>query len=476
LSFDQVSGIAITSDPAPATGAVTAAAPAAAPQDEASPNGQAPPAEGDAVVSAADASLMRKILHNKLIQSKNSIEIVRSNPNSPLYSVKSFEELHLPEELLKGLYDMGFQAPSKIQETALPILLANPPQNMIAQSQSGTGKTAAFLLASLYRVDTRLDHPQVLILSPTYELAVQTGNVAKTMAKFKSDLTFVYAVKGTEIARGDKVREHVIIGTPGKVMDWALKYSFFDIKRIRVFVLDEADVMIDTQGHRQQSIRIQKSLSPNCQMMFFSATYDQQVMEFADMIVPNPVIIKLKREEESLDNIKQYFVECPNEQAKYEALANFFGTLDIGQTFIFCATKKSASWLANKLKKDGHAVGLISSELTVEERAAALKKFRDGEERVMICTNVMARGIDVDQVTVVINYDLPLNNETKEIDFETYLHRIGRTGRFGKSGLAFNFVDSARTYQMILLLENRFGKKIEKLDARDADQIEKINQ
>lgn len=419
---------------------------------------------------------MRKLLHSKLVQSKNNIEIVRSNPNSPLYSVKTFEELRLPEELLKGLYAMGFQAPSKIQETALPILLANPPQNMIAQSQSGTGKTAAFLLASLFRVDTRLDHPQVLILSPTYELAVQTGNVAKTMAKFKTDLTFVYAVKGNEIARGQKIRDHVIIGTPGKVNDWALKYNFFDLKKIRVFVLDEADVMIDTQGHRQQSIRIQKNLSQSCQMMFFSATYDEPVMEFADMIVPNPVIIKLKREEESLDTIKQYFVVCHNEQAKYEALANFFGTLDIGQTFIFCATKKSASWLADKLRKDGFAVGLISSDLTVEERAAALEKFRDGKERVMICTNLMARGIDVDQVTVVINYDLPLNNDTKEIDYETYLHRIGRTGRFGKSGLAVNFVDSQRTFEMIGLLERHFGNKIEKLDAQDLDEIEKINQ
>jgi ATP-dependent RNA helicase DDX19/DBP5 len=409
------------------------------------------------------------------VQSKNNVEITRNDPNSPLYSIKSFEELRLPDQLLKGLYDMGFQAPSKIQETALPILLANPPSNIIAQSQSGTGKTAAFLLASLYRVDTRENCPQVLILSPTYELALQTGEVARTMAKYNSDLRFAYAVRGSQLERGDRLTDHVIIGTPGKVMDWALKYKFFDPKRIKVFVLDEADVMIDTQGHRNQSIRIQRSLSEHCQMMLFSATYEREVMDFAEMIVPNPVIIRLKREEESLENINQFYVECHSEQQKYEALANIFGTISMGQAFIFCHTKKSAAWLSEKLKKDGHEVGLISGDLTVEERTDVINRFREGNERVLISTNLMARGIDVDQVTVVINYDLPINNETKEVDYETYLHRIGRTGRFGKYGLAINFVDSQRTLMMVRSLETHFGKLIKKLDAEDIEEIEKIN-
>ncbi|KAI1297225.1 ATP-dependent RNA helicase DDX19A [Halotydeus destructor] len=427
-------------------------------------------------VSEADISLMRKILRTKLIQSKNNVEIMRSDPNSPLYSIKSFEELHLPDELLKGLYDMGFQAPSKIQETALPVLLANPPSNIIAQSQSGTGKTAAFLLASLYRVDTSKPYPQVLILSPTYELALQTGEVARTMAKYKTDLRFSYAVRGSIIERGDTVNDHVILGTPGKVMDWALKYRFFDIKKIKVFVLDEADVMIDTQGHRNQSIRIQRQLSHMCQMMLFSATYDKEVMEFAEMIVPNPVIIRLKREEESLDNINQYYVECHTEHDKYRSLANIFGTISMGQAFIFCHTKKSASSLAEKLRADGHAVGLISGDLTVEERTDVINRFRDGQERVLISTNLMARGIDVDQVTVVINYDLPINMDTRDVDFETYLHRIGRTGRFGKYGLAINFVDGDKTMRMIRDLEHHFGKKIQRLNTEDIEEIEKINQ
>lgn len=144
-----------------------------------------------------------------------------------------------------------------------------------------------------------------------------------------------------------------MIGTPGKLLDWALRYRFFDIKKIKVFVLDEADVMIDTQGHRQQSIKLQRALPHDCQMMLFSATYDQEVMEFAEMIVRDPVIIKLKREEESLDNINQYYVECLTEKDKYLALANVFGTISMGQAFIFCQTKRSAASLAEKLRKVG---------------------------------------------------------------------------------------------------------------------------
>ena len=255
-----------------------------------------------------------------------------------------------------------------------------------------------------------------------------------------------------------------------------MKYKFFDPKKIKVFVLDEADVMIDTQGHRDQSLRIHKSLDPSrCQLMFFSATFDEPVMQFAECIAPNAIIIRLEKEKESLDNIQQFYVQCYNDQDKYNALANLFGTISMGQAFIFCATKKSASWLSEKLRKDGHAVGLISGDLTVEERTVALQRFRDGIERVLIATNVMARGIDVDQVTVVINYDLPVNNDTKEIDYETYLHRIGRTGRFGKFGLAINFVDSPKTLSMIIKLEKHFEKKIKELNASEIEALEGIN-
>ena len=282
-------------------------------------------------ISVAEKSLLQKVIRKSLVENKNDLEIQRKDPNCPLYSVKSFEELNLQPNLLKGVYAMGFNAPSKIQETALPTLLADPPQNMIAQSQSGTGKTAAFVLAMLSRVNTDLQHPQVLCLSPTYELALQIGEVASKMSQFCPDLTIRYAVRGEEVQRGSKITDNIIIGTPGKVLDWSLKFRFFDLTKITVFVLDEADVMIATQGHQDQSIRIHKNLGGHCQMLLFSATYDQAVMDFAENIVSNPVTIKLRREEESLDNIKQVWVDCPSPEAKYRAIANIYGVVTIGQ-------------------------------------------------------------------------------------------------------------------------------------------------
>lgn len=416
---------------------------------------------------------MQKIIRSKLVRTTHNVEVQRKDPNSPLFSVKTFEELKLRPELLKGVYTIGFDLPSKIQETALPTLLADPPQNMIAQSQSGTGKTAAFILASLSRVDENLKYPQVLILSPTYELAIQTGEVAKQMAQFCTKITFCYAVRGVTFNQGEKVTDQVILGTPGKIIDWALKFKFFDISQIKVFVLDEADIMIAQQGHHDQSIRIHKKLPPTCQMMLFSATYDKEVMDFAEMIISNPVVIRLRKEEESLENIKQYYVLCTGMEDKFNAISNIYGVLSIGQTIIFCHTRKTAVWLSGQMSKEGHAVALLSGELTVEQRIAVLDRFRKGMERVLITTNVCARGIDVEQVTVVVNFDLPVDMKGRA-DCETYLHRIGRTGRFGKSGLAVNMVDGNRSMAVLKQIEEHFGRPIHKLDADDMDEIEKI--
>lgn len=422
---------------------------------------------------AAEISLLNKLVRTHLVEVKHDIDIQR-NPDSPLHSVKSFEELNLRPELLKGVFAMGYNSPSKIQETALPTLIADPPQNMIAQSQSGTGKTAAFILASLSRVDTNLKYPHILVLSPTYELALQVGNVAQQMAKFCPNIEFCFAVRGEHLSRGSKIHAQFIIGTPGKVFDWAMKFKFFDLKKIKVFVLDEADVMISTQGYHDQSLRIHKQLPKTCQMMLFSATYSEDVMQFAEQIVPDPIIIKLKREEESLDTISQYYIECRNRDEKFEALSNIYGSISIGQAIIFCDTKKNASYLVEKMAMEGHAVALLSGDLTVEQRIAVLNRFREGKEKVLITTNVVARGIDIEQVTVVINFDIPMN-QNRDPDYETYLHRIGRTGRFGKTGLAISFVDGSKAMSVLRDIEDHFGKKITKLDAYEIEDLEQIS-
>jgi len=430
--------------------------------------------EEDEPPTLAEISLMRKVFQKGIVQNKHALEIERRDPKSPLYSVKSFEELQLSPQLLKGVYAMGFNYPSKIQESALPTLLADPPQNMIAQAQSGTGKTAAFTLAMISRIDTNQNYPQVLCVCPTYELAVQIGTVVSSMSQFCHNVNIRYAVRGEVLPRGAKIEDQIIIGTPGKILDWSsVKMNLFDLKKIKMFVFDEADVMISIQGHQDQSIRIHKSLSPTCQMLLFSATYSEEVMKFAENIIPNPVIIKLRREEESLDNIKQMYICCDSITAKYKAIASIYGSITVGQAIIFCRTRKTASWLFGELKADGHAMSMLSGDLTPDERLMVLDGFREGREKIMITTNVVSRGIDVEQVTMVVNFDLPVDKYGKA-DFETYLHRIGRTGRFGKAGIAINLVESAQGLQVLKEIEEHFGKPIRKLDAQNEEEMEEL--
>ncbi|XP_011832172.1 PREDICTED: ATP-dependent RNA helicase DDX19B-like isoform X3 [Mandrillus leucophaeus] len=387
----------------------------------------------------AAQSLLNKLIRSNLVDNTNQVEVLQRDPNSPLYSVKSFEELRLP-------------------------------QNLIAQSQSGTGKTAAFVLAMLSQVEPANKYPQCLCLSPTYELALQTGKVIEQMGKFYPELKLAYAVRGNKC---EYVNVQIVIGTPGTVLDWCSKLKFIDPKKIKVFVLDEADVMIATQGHQDQSIRIQRMLPRNCQMLLFSATFEDSVWKFAQKVVPDPNIIKLKREEETLDTIKQYYVLCSSRDEKFQALCNLYGAITIAQAMIFCHTRKTASWLAAELSKEGHQVALLSGEMMVEQRAAVIERFREGKEKVLVTTNVCARGIDVEQVSVVINFDLPVDKDGNP-DNETYLHRIGRTGRFGKRGLAVNMVDSKHSMNILNRIQEHFNKKIERLDTDDLDEIEKI--
>ncbi|KAG7221670.1 hypothetical protein INR49_000037 [Caranx melampygus] len=355
-------------------------------------------------VDLAEQSLLNKLIRHSLVRNRNQVEVLQRDPTSPLYSVKTFEELRLKPELLKGIYNMGFNRPSRIQENALPMMLAQPPQNLIAQSQSGTGKTAAFSLAMISHVNPANKWTQCLCISPTYELALQIGQVIEQMGKFCPDVKLAYAIRGNRLERGTKLQDHIVIGTPGTVLDWCTKYKIIDPKKITMFVLDEADVMIATQGHRDQSIRIHRQLSKDCQMLLFSATFEDSVWRFAEQ------------------------------------------------------TRKMAAWLTAHLTKEGHRVALLSGEMTVEQRAAVIERFRNSKEKVLVTTNVCSRGIDVEQVSLVVNFDLPVDMDGNA-DNETYLHRIGRTGRFGRRGFAVNMVDSKHSMDIINQIEMHFRER-----------------
>ncbi|XP_062248948.1 ATP-dependent RNA helicase DDX19A [Platichthys flesus] len=420
----------------------------------------------------ADQSLLHKMIRRSLVRNRNEVEVLQRDPNSPLYSVKSFEDLRLKPELLNGVYSMGFNRPSRIQENALPMMLAQPPLNLIAQAQSGTGKTAAFSLAMLSHVNPDNKWPQCLCISPTYELALQIGQVIEQMGKFCPDVKLAYAIRGNRMERGTKLQQQIVIGTPGTVLDWCIKYKFIDPKKITMFVLDEADVMIATQGHRDQSFRIHRQLTKDCQMLLFSATFEDSVWGFAKKVIPDPNIIRLRREEETLDTIKQYYVVCREEEDKFTALCNLYGGLTIAQAIIFCRTRRTAAWLSVNLMKEGHKVALLSGELAVEQRAAVIERYRNGKEKVLVTTNVCSRGIDVEQVSLVVNFDLPVDIDGNA-DNETYLHRIGRTGRFGKRGFAVNMVDSEHGMDILRQIEIHFNRSIPKLDPSDPAAMEK---
>uniref|UniRef100_A0A3P8UHP7 RNA helicase n=1 Tax=Amphiprion percula TaxID=161767 RepID=A0A3P8UHP7_AMPPE len=417
--------------------------------------------EGDKV-NLAEESLLNKMIRHALVRNRNEVEVLQADPTSPLYSVKTFEELRLKPELLKGVYNMGFNRPSRIQECALPMMLAQPPQNLIAQAQSGTGKTAAFSLAMLSHVNPANKWTQCLCISPTYELALQIGQVIEQMGKFCPDVKVQYAIRGNRMQRGVQLQDHIVIGTPGTLLDWCTKYKHIDPKKITMFVLDEADVMIATQGHQDQSLRIYRWLTKDCQMLLFSATFEDSVWRFAERVVPDPNIIKLKREEETLDNIKQFYVDCKDKDEKFTALCDLYGCLTVAQAMIFCHTRMMASWLVEQLCKEGHQVAMLSGVLTVEQRAAVIERFRSGKEKVLVTTNVCSRGIDVEQVSLVVNFDLPVDLDGNA-DSETYLHRIGRTGRFGRQGFAVNMVDS------------KHNRKIRKLDTHNLEEMESLS-
>ncbi|KAJ3103439.1 RNA helicase required for poly(A+) mRNA export [Phlyctochytrium planicorne] len=411
--------------------------------------------------------------NSNLLESEHDVEVKLSDlqvsADAKLYNaISKFEELGLHPDLLKGLYAMGFKAPSKIQERALPMLLANPPRNMIGQSQSGTGKTAAFTLTMLSRVDFNLPTTQAICLAPARELARQIMDVVREMGKF-TPVTTAFAIKDS-IEKGAKVNAHIVVGTPGTVMD-LLKRRQIDNKDIRIFVLDEADNMIDQQGLGDQSIRVRMMMPKTCQLVLFSATFTEELRMFAQKVAPNANEISLKREELSVDAIRQCYMDCKNEDHKVEVLMNIYGLLTIGQSIVFVRRKDKAEQIAREMTDQGHEVLLLHGSLDAAMRDQAIDDFRDGKKKVLITTNVLARGIDILQVNLVINFDMPLD-ANRQPDPETYLHRIGRTGRFGRTGMSINFVHDQRSYDEMKAIEGHFGREIVRVPTEDISQLE----
>jgi ATP-dependent RNA helicase len=341
-----------------------------------------------------------------------------------------FEKMGLNENLVRGVYAHGFSKPSAIQQKSIVPIISG--RDVIVQSQSGTGKTGVFAISSLQLIDLTLMEPQILILSNTRELAEQTQKVILALGDFMA-VRVHCCVGGRSMDEDIKMLQqgvHIISGTPGRVFDM-INRKVLKTRSIKLLILDEADEMLN-QGFKQQIYEIYRYLPP-LQIVIVSATLPVAVIEISNLFMKNPLKILVKRDELTLEGIKQFFIHVEKDVWKFDTLCDLYETLTITQAVIFCNTKDRVEWLASKLKSEHFSVSFIHGGMMQKERDRIMSEFRSGSYRVLIASDMWGRGLDVQQVSLVINYDLPNNREL-------YIHRIGRSGRFGRKGVAINFV------------------------------------
>jgi len=375
--------------------------------------------------------------------------------------VDSFDDLELQEGLLRGIYSYGFEKPSAIQQRAIRPVIEG--RDTIGQAQSGTGKTATFVIGALQRMDFDARACQALILAPTRELAQQIHKVVLALGDYLH-VKCHSCIGGTSVRDDiDKLREgqHVVVGTPGRVYDMLGK-RHLRIDDLQTFVLDEADEML-SRGFKDQIYDIFKTLPPNVQVCLFSATMPPDILELTTRFMRDAVRILVKKDELTLEGIRQFYVAIEKEEWKLDTLCDLYETLTITQAIIYCNTRRKVDFLADQMTKRDFTISTMHAELDQKERDLIMREFRSGSSRVLISTDLLARGIDVQQVSLVINYDLPQN-------MENYLHRIGRSGRFGRKGVAINFVTNqdVRTMKDI---EKYYHTQIEEMPMDIADMI-----
>ncbi|CAI2186539.1 5447_t:CDS:2, partial [Funneliformis geosporum] len=370
--------------------------------------------------------------------------------------VDNFDNMNLKSELLRGIYAYGFEKPSAIQQRAiLPVIKGH---DVIAQAQSGTGKTATFSISILQKLDINIKDCQALVLAPTRELAQQIQKVVIALGDFMN-VECNASIGGTNVREGIKQLEagtHVVVGTPGRVFDMINRRAL-KTDHIKMFVLDEADEML-SRGFKEQIYDVFQLLPPSTQVVLLSATMPADVLEVTTKFMREPIRILVKRDELTLEGIKASIKDW-----KLDTLCDLYETVTITQAVIFCNTRRKVDWLTDKLHAREFTVSAMHGDMDQTQRDVIMKEFRSGSSRVLIATDLLARGIDVQQVSLVINYDLPTNREN-------YIHRIGRGGRFGRKGVAINFVTSDDT-RMLRDIEQFYNTQIDEMPMNVADLI-----
>ena len=411
------------------------AAPAAAPEVE----------QGGAPSAAADGSMPAG-------------EEVESNWTEV---TATFDDMDLKEDLLRGIYAYGFEKPSAIQQRGIVPVLQG--RDTIAQAQSGTGKTATFAIAILQSVDIAMVSCQALVLAPTRELAQQIQKVIVALGDYLA--AKVHACVGGTAVREDirTLNEgvHIVVGTPGRCYDM-INRGALRLDDIKLFCLDEADEML-SRGFKDQIYDVFKFLPEKVQVCLFTATMPLEVLEVTERFMREPIQILVKRDELTLEGIKQFFIAVEREEWKLDTLCDLYETLTITQAIIYCNTRRKVDWLTEKMTARDFTVSAMHGDMDQRERDLIMREFRSGSSRVLITTDLLARGIDVQQVSLVINYDLPTNREN-------YIHRIGRSGRFGRKGVAINFL-TASDVRYLRDIEQFYNTQIEEMPMDVADLI-----
>jgi len=394
-----------------------------------------------------------------------SVNVCEASSEAPdgLNDVKiyeTFDEMDLADNLLRGVFSYGFEKPSPIQKRG--IVPMKDGKDILAQAQSGTGKTGTFVIGSLSRLDPQAKHVQILVVVPVRELAQQIETVARAIGTYL-DLNVYCTTGGTPLRDDIKAIEkgaQFVVGTPGRVYD-LLYRDIIRRSQIRVLILDEADQMLEDRFKDQVMCILNLGFPTNIQIALFSATMPDDVIEVANNLIRNPVRILLPPTQVALDGIQQFFVVIPREDWKLEALCDIYQMLNISQALIYCNKRQRAEWIADKMIQLGFPISFIHGEMDVSERKKRMNNFRSGSVRVLICTDMLARGIDVQQVSLVINYELPTNKEN-------YIHRIGRAGRYGRKGTTINLV-SPDEESMLKEIETHYAIRIQPLPENVGD-------
>lgn len=350
-----------------------------------------------------------------------------------------FDELNIDERILRAIEDMGFEETSPIQTQAIPAVCEGI--DVVGQAQTGTGKTAAYTIPMLMKIDPQIKKPQAIVLCPTRELAVQVAEEIRKLAKYMSDIKVLPVYGGQEIVRQIKSLKtgvQIIVGTPGRVMDH-MRRKTVKFDNINMVILDEADEMLD-MGFREDMETILTETPEDRQTVMFSATMPKAIMDIARNFQKDARIIKVVRKELTVSNIEQFYYEVRHKN-KTEVLCRLIDIYNPRLSVVFCNTKRQVDELISELKGRGYFADGIHGDMKQQQRDRVMDDFRSGKVDILIATDVAARGIDVDDVDMVFNYDIPQ-------DEEYYVHRIGRTGRAGRSGMALSFISGKEVYKL----------------------------